>query len=403
MALLRPCFSIRTFLAAMAGALALTCAPGMATFAQHGGGGHVGGGGHFGGAMHAGSPHVASPHVSAPTAVHTAPSRPPTILYLPPAGGAGGRTFVATPPPVRFIPPPRPVRPVIGNRVMPPVIGPVGPHTTIGFPATGAMGGTTPLRFSPVTSLRGQGQVIWQDSANPVRMGRGTIAGVLENERRFPRRPRFPKPVFPIFAPPAFGFFGSPFFGLGLGFGFNSLWWPSCGPFWGWGYGCNALPYYDYGLGYGYSYGYSPNSLEGQIESEAGLQTYENLSSGAPTYVYGGEGRELAQLYLKDGTIYYATDYWLVNDQLHFRTVEEGGTKSVEHVIDFDQLDLQKTIDVNTANGFRFVLRNEPIDEYLRDHPNLGGSNKPPETGPSGPLPPPEPSPPGQPATPPQP
>src|SRR5215469_6131844 len=109
MALLRPCFSIRTFLATVAGALTLTCAPGMATFAQHGGGGHVGGGGHFGGAPHVASPHVASPHVSAPTAVHTTPSRPPTILYLPPAGGTGGRTFVATPPPVRFIPPPGPV------------------------------------------------------------------------------------------------------------------------------------------------------------------------------------------------------------------------------------------------------------------------------------------------------
>ena len=94
----------------------------------------------------------------------------------------------------------------------------------------------------------------------------------------------------------------------------------------------------------------------------------------------------MVELYLKDGTIYEVTDYWLVNDQLHFRTAEEGGTKLVEHVIDFDQLDLQKTIDVNTDRGFRFVLRNEPLEDYLRDHPDIGPNGTPPQTGPAGPL-----------------
>jgi hypothetical protein len=32
---------------------------------------------------------------------------------------------------------------------------------------------------------------------------------------------------------------------------------------------------------------------------------------------------------------------------------------------------LQKTIDVNTARGFRFVLRNEPLEQYLKDNPSL--------------------------------
>jgi hypothetical protein len=41
-------------------------------------------------------------------------------------------------------------------------------------------------------------------------------------------------------------------------------------------------------------------------------------------------------------------------------TGEESGTKPVEHVIGFDELDLQRTVDVNTQRGFGFVLRSEP-------------------------------------------
>jgi hypothetical protein len=64
------------------------------------------------------------------------------------------------------------------------------------------------------------------------------------------------------------------------------------------------------------------------------------------------------------------------NGELHYKTVEEHGTKVGEHSIDFDQLDLQRTIDVNSERGFRFVLRNEPLEQYLIDHP---GSESPEE------------------------
>jgi len=40
-------------------------------------------------------------------------------------------------------------------------------------------------------------------------------------------------------------------------------------------------------------------------------------------------------------------------------------------VIGFDELDLQRTIDVNTQLGFKFVFRNEPWEKYLQDHPDL--------------------------------
>ena len=90
----------------------------------------------------------------------------------------------------------------------------------------------------------------------------------------------------------------------------------------------------------------------------------------APVYVYGAEPRELPQLFLNDGTALNVTDYWLVDGQLHFMMSEEEGTKPTEQVIPFDALDLQKTIDVNTQRGFRFMLRNEPFEQYVRDHPD---------------------------------
>jgi hypothetical protein len=68
------------------------------------------------------------------------------------------------------------------------------------------------------------------------------------------------------------------------------------------------------------------------------------------------------------------TDYWVVDGQLHFTMPKQGGTKPVEHVISFDELDLQETINVNTARGFRFVLRNQPIEKYLGDNPKPSSS-----------------------------
>ena len=87
-------------------------------------------------------------------------------------------------------------------------------------------------------------------------------------------------------------------------------------------------------------------------------------------YPYGDEEHELVWLYRKDGTVYSVIDYWFVGGQVHFIAVEEGGAKSVEQVIGFDELDLQRTIDVNTRRGFRVVRRDEPLGQYLRDHPD---------------------------------
>jgi hypothetical protein len=143
------------------------------------------------------------------------------------------------------------------------------------------------------------------------------------------------RPVFPIFPPRRFAFLGAPLFGRGLGLEFSPAWWRSCGPYggWTWGYNCYA----------------------------------------APVYI-GEENRELPQLYLRDGTVYNVTDYWAVNNQLHFTTIDESGTKWNEQTIDASKLDLQKTADVAKQRGFHFLMRNEPMQQYLQHHPEIGES-----------------------------
>ena len=86
----------------------------------------------------------------------------------------------------------------------------------------------------------------------------------------------------------------------------------------------------------------------------------------SPTYVFAGTiSSTHPQLVFKDGTTYTVTDYWRVDDQLHFITTEEGGTKSVSHSLPFADLDVQKTTDADKTQGFRFVIRDEPIEQWL--------------------------------------
>src|SRR5215471_1231521 len=94
-----------------------------------------------------------------------------------------------------------------------------------------------------------------------------------------------------------------------------------------------------------------------------------NYITASPAYVFvGSASPSHPQLVFNDGTTYTVTDYWRINDQLYFITIEEGGTKSVPHAVPFGDLDVQRTTDANRAQGFRFVLRNEPIDQWLEHH-----------------------------------
>jgi hypothetical protein len=151
-------------------------------------------------------------------------------------------------------------------------------------------------------------------------------------------------------------FFGRPFLWFGVGLEFNPLWWPTCAPWLGWagGFGCYSAPFYGCGF-------------ENYIAPYRGSE-----------YLYVGGERDLIWLYLKDGARYGVTDYWLVNGQMHFSLVEDDLTKPAEHVVPYDEVDIQKTTYVNTRRGFRIVFRDEPWQQYLKDHPESTPSDVPP-------------------------
>ncbi|HKE08248.1 MAG TPA: hypothetical protein VKB48_10480 [Candidatus Acidoferrum sp.] len=217
------------------------------------------------------------------------------------------------------------------------------------------------------------------------------VASTRFNSSSLAFRPRpvphpTPQPQ-PIFFVPVF--FGGPFF---YG-GFNSFW--GCDPYWGWGPGCYS-PFYGYG-GYGYNgfgyggWGYYGGFYNGWGWGGAypgfGANTRSNLYSsspslgaqdtapaqtyGAPSYPTDTRSRDLVELFFKDGTVFDVTDYWVANGQLHFLTVEARGEKAAEHVVPFDTLDLQTTVDDNTSRGFKFQLRGESMEQYFRNHPEV--------------------------------
>jgi hypothetical protein len=180
-----------------------------------------------------------------------------------------------------------------------------------------------------------------------VRVGTPHVVAAPASRATFlPLRGSFPERSHLIFRPSFF--IRAPF--LNFREGFDSSWWLYCGPIWGWKFGCDDL----FLSGYAFEHYLAPP-----------------LTYASTVYVYNLDGRQLVQLYLKDGTGYEVNDYWFVDNQIHFTMLDESGTKSVEQAIGLEELDFQRTIDVNTRRGFRVVMRNEPLEQYLRDHPDL--------------------------------
>lgn len=154
--------------------------------------------------------------------------------------------------------------------------------------------------------------------------------------------PRPPIPIHPL--PPRFRFYVFPVPVTPL-WPSSFCWWATCERFWTAPLLDNSIPFNNW----------NPwNSIP-------------TPAAEPPQYnIFGAERPDLPQLFLKDGAVLFVNDYWVVDDQLHFTIIEDEGGTAAKHVVPFEQLDLQKTIDVNTQRGFRFLLRNEP---FVRDHP----------------------------------
>jgi hypothetical protein len=180
------------------------------------------------------------------------------------------------------------------------------------------------------------------------------------------------RPCFGI-GNPCFGF-GQPFFnpfffsGFGFGFGggcFSGGFLNSCGfaPF---GLGLYDM---DWGLGYDYGDGYFyPTGEEPPPPPEN--PTEDNPPPNyAPGYYFlpppdeavaaaSAETQPLVKLELKDGTIFDVYSYWLQDDRLNYIT-----TYNIQTSIPVEDLDLQKTVDLNEKLGVTFTLSNKPPDQ----------------------------------------
>jgi hypothetical protein len=389
--------------AALTFAALLALAPHPA-FAQHGGGGgggHAGGGG-FGGShgggfggghasgggsrgggapiVHGGSGGSASGNASG-GATNSAAHSAPSSRFI------GGSTWQAPPstamrggaqPSTHFITADEAA--ASNARVVRPPVEPRG----IGNP----LGASTALRGSSFAT----------SNAMRTRPFAAQFVGAPPHVPPFRHRPIFFGPGFggcfgPFFFGCGGGFFGGGFgFGFGLGYGYGY-----CDPFWG----CPAGLYGGY-----YNGGYYGNQIYNQSTDDSSVSNEFNPSrywgpSAPPEETGGGGGSASSSdsevvLFLKDGTVYAITDYWIADNKLHYVT-NYGG----ENSIPLDQLDMQRTVDTNAKRGINITLRPTPQQQQAAPEPDAPPQpSAPPDAQP--PANPPAP-PPSEPPAPPQP
>jgi hypothetical protein len=411
----------------------------------HGGGGGFGGGrssgGHAGGAPSGSSPggsHVT--HSAAPAPVH---GNVPTMIQRSGAGAIGSqakpfnRPFMQTGgiaggarmPDSRHFAAGAP----FGAQVN---AGAAPLHSTIGFPETDGGEHWQPVLAPGATgyTFYGQGHEMWQaepgssPGATPSQNtthGTGFTASEAGREfvvrpgsteaktngiastnangptitmrpRRFPIRPIFPgSPVYGwgYGFGPGWGFgFGGPFFGFDPGLGFG---WGVNGCGWDVGLGCGPI-------GYPYDYYYGEFAPDGYLSAGGGPSVYtpdysqqdsQGTEGNGGEFLYGAPAGAQANaganasagsaaspevvIYLKGGTVYVVTDYWLAGGEVHY-AMSDGQ----QYTIDLNQIDFQKTVDVNAKRGVAFTLYNTPANsntsnsEQPGTNPNAAPTNE---------------------------
>ncbi len=90
-------------------------------------------------------------------------------------------------------------------------------------------------------------------------------------------------------------------------------------------------------------------ATEEEKPAEAGRFVEEELVPGEPP------ARPMTLLQLKNGWMYGLTDYWIEDGRLHYLTTY-GGKNSVP----LEQIDFDKTVQLNAERGIEFVLRPKP-------------------------------------------
>ena len=206
---------------------------------------------------------------------------------------------------------------------------------------------------------------------------------------------------------PVFFFGGCGFFPGFCGYGFLPYW---CDPWlaqWGcgagYGYGGFALGGYYGGGGYG-NVIYGDSTDESSVSNEFNPSRYSFPQAGPEPSSGGSSSSSDSEvvLFLKDGTVYAITDYWVADGKLHYVT-NYGG----ENSIDLDTIDMQRTVDVNARRGVSITLRPAPAPPSTPDAPPVPEAAPAPPSAPPAPpapqsAPAPNPPPPPDSAPPPQ-
>ena len=169
-------------------------------------------------------------------------------------------------------------------------------------------------------------------------------------------------------------------FGLWPGFGFGypwlgySYWDPFYWDSFGWGGPGYGYGYYGYPAGYPYGYdnSYYDDSSSYSAPSDNYDNSYNNdyspdadstspsasleppAQQAAPQTYAVANGAVPVLLYLKDGSVFSARDYWFSGDQIDYVL-----TNGREGAFAADQLDLQRTIDENAKSGVKFVIKSD--------------------------------------------
>jgi hypothetical protein len=179
----------------------------------------------------------------------------------------------------------------------------------------------------------------------------GPLLGATQNSQA----PRIfiPRPRHRFFSNDFFIFGGGCFGGFFPGFCGSTLWW---GPRYAWGPGCDPV----LGCtGYGYPNNVPDDADQMQVQSnllshESGPFRWQD-SPAVDSADLAAASKPAATIYLKDGSSYGVTDYWLAGGELNYITNYGGGNS-----IPSERLDLQRTVDENSALGVSFILSNKP-------------------------------------------
>jgi hypothetical protein len=206
--------------------------------------------------------------------------------------------------------------------------------------------------------------------------------------------------------------------GLGFGWGWGGwgwgwggwgypYWGPGWGGYWGWGYpywGYPGYAYPSYNLGssnpcdpswndqYSDYCGGGSNGVSYNLNNMSAPQDYSSSNTqpsgqednSAPSYAIEGSPNDnsvtdnvaastpTVLIYLKDGTMFAATDYWMAGDELHYVVSYAG-----ESAVSLDQLDWQRTVDENSKRGVKFTLKNKPDTAPASTSPDQGATSSP--------------------------